>query len=237
MTDVFNSTSFGFKQIPIAAGILGLIGGAEFTEDCSFDSILIERSNTKEISVIPAAAAFENPTKVISNASDYFKTFGVKVNPIMILNRNDAFNPSVIAQINDSNFIYIPGGSPLHLKSVLKDSPAFEAIIDKWHNGASLVGSSAGAMVLGDPMIDPRGGAYTVGLKLLSNLTVIPHFNGGHPERISRSLKFAPKNTVIVGLDEKTAVIRNSDSTWETMGKGNSYFYLNSQQKDISVLN
>ena len=37
-----------------------------------------------------------------------------------------------------------------------------------------LAGSSAGAMVLCDPMVDPRGGAFTLGLGLLADLAVIP---------------------------------------------------------------
>ena len=56
------------------------------------------------------------------------------------------------------------GGSPMHLRSVLKGSAVLAALREAWRGGAVVAGSSAGAMVLTDPMVDPRGGALTVGL-------------------------------------------------------------------------
>lgn len=237
MTDIIDLTLLGFKQIPPESGTLALIGGAEYTGGCSFDQYLLEKTKSKTISLIPTAAAFENPNKAVENAAKYFSQFGVEVNNIMILKRDDASNSNLIDQINKAEFLYIPGGSPLHLKGVLKDTPALDAIVNKWQSGTPLAGSSAGAMVIGDPMIDPRGGAYTVGLKLIKNLSVIPHFDSSFKERNSRSLKFAPKNTLIVGLEEKTALIRNTDGTWISMGAGNSHLYLNHEQLDLSDLN
>jgi len=44
-----------------------------------------------------------------------------------------------------------------------QDLAGVEALLDTWRRGAVVAGSSAGAMVLTDPMVDPRGGALTVG--------------------------------------------------------------------------
>ena len=37
-------------------------------------------------------------------------------------------------------------------------------------------------MVLTDPMVDPRGGALTLGLGMVDNLTVVPHFGDEHDD-------------------------------------------------------
>jgi cyanophycinase len=62
------------------------------------------------------------------------------------------------AVVRAARFIYIAGGSPLHLKSVLKGSATFDALREAWSGGAVVAGSAAGAMVLTDPMVDPAAG-------------------------------------------------------------------------------
>ena len=41
--------------------------------------------------------------------------------------------------------------------------PLWDALVAAWQGGAVLAGSGAGAMVLCDPAVDPRGGAFTLG--------------------------------------------------------------------------
>ena len=62
----------------------------------------------------------------------------------------------------------------MHLRSVLKETPLWEAIVEAVGSGGVVAGSMAGAMVLTDPMVDPRGGAFTLGLGLVRGLAVIP---------------------------------------------------------------
>ena len=64
-------------------------------------------------------------------------------------------------------------------------------------NGAVVAGSSAGAMVLGDPMVDPRGGAYTLGLGLVEQLAVVPHHDTWPLERAHRTMQLAPRGVPI----------------------------------------
>ena len=77
----------------------------------------------------------------------------------MVLDRASADDPAMAAVVRKARFIYLAGGSPLHLKAVLKKSAIFEALRQAWSDGAVVAGSGAGAMVLTDPMVDPRGGA------------------------------------------------------------------------------
>ena len=65
-------------------------------------------------------------------------------------------------------------------------------LTEAWDDGAVLAGSSAGAMVLCDPMVDPRGGAFTLGLGLLANLAVIPAHNRWSEDAAHRTLQDEP---------------------------------------------
>ena len=110
---------------------------------------------------------------------DWFDGIGVPARGVDLLARPDASDPTIVETLAASRFTYLVGGSPLHLRAVVKDSAAWDAIVAAWQAGGVLAGSSAGAMVLCDPMVDPRGGAFTLGLGLLPGMAVIPA-HGGH---------------------------------------------------------
>ncbi len=220
----------------MAVGILGLIGGAEWNESCSFDAYLIERSGSKEVTVLPTAAAYERPDLAIEHATRWFATLGAKVKPAMVITRHDAEDPGFALQLAESSFIYLGGGSPLHLFSVLKDSHCYQAILGAFHKGAVLAGSSAGAMVLGDPMVDPRGGGLTLGLGLVKGLAVMPHYSATSAELKHRTQSLAEPEVVIAGIDEQTALIRESDGSWSVMGEGSVHLICNGAEAGMSTL-
>src|SRR5438270_3888831 len=97
---------------------------------------------------------------------------GGKVRPLMVLRRADAEDEGNVQTVREARFVYLSGGSPMHMRSVLMHSPLWDALVAAWHDGAALAGSSAGARVLCDPMVDPRGGAFTLGLGLVGQLAV-----------------------------------------------------------------
>jgi cyanophycinase len=149
----------------------------------------------------------------------------------MVLDRASANDPGMAAVVRAARFLYLAGGSPLHLKSVLKGSATFEALREAWAGGAVVAGSAAGAMVLTDPMVDPRGGALTVGLGLVDQLAVVPHFGDGtddvHGQKLERTVALAPDGLPVVGLPERTALLRDSDGTWRHEGKAPPVVFLN----------
>ena len=138
----------------------------------------------------------------------------------MALARPGAQDEANVAPIRAAQFIYLSGGSPLHLRSVLKDSAAWDALCEAWERGAVLAGSSAGAMALCDPMVDPRGGAFTLGLGLLAQVAIIPHHNTWSEEKAKRTITLAPKGLPIGGIDERTAPRRGRAGPWPAAGGG-----------------
>lgn len=209
----------------------------EWTDGCSFDRELLESSGSDEVLVLPTAAAYEHPERAVETAARWFDGLGGKVRGLMVLARPDADDPDHVAAVRDARFIYLGGGSPLHLRSVLKDSAVWEAIVQAWNGGAVLAGSSAGAMVVCDPMIDPRGGAFTLGLGLVNGLTVIPHANTWSHEKARRTFELAPAGCAVVGIDEKTALVRAANGgPWEAVGAGNVAAWLDGADLPLDQL-
>lgn len=201
------------------SGTLALVGGGEWQDGCVFDERLLGEGGG-EVLVLPTAAAFEHPERAVATATSWFGRLGGTATGLMVLSRRDAADPANVDAVRASRFTYLGGGSPLHLRSVLKDTPLWQALVDAWHDGAVLAASSAGAMVLCDPMVDPRGGAFTVGLGLLAQVAVVPHHDTWSAELGRRTVELAPPDLPVVGIDERTALLRAPDGTWSAAGAG-----------------
>ncbi|MFZ0173785.1 MAG: Type 1 glutamine amidotransferase-like domain-containing protein [Acidimicrobiales bacterium] len=218
------------------SGVLALVGGAEWQQGCDFDAELLERSGRRDVVILPTAAAYEHPERAVETARAWFASIGGRADGLMVLSHADACLEENAAVVRGAGFVYLSGGSPLHLRSVLKGSAVFEALGEAWRNGAVVAGSSAGAMVLCDPMVDPRGGAYTVGLGLLEQLAVIPHHDGGGAGLLWRTLALAPAGVSVVGIPERTALIREPGGSWRTAGEGEVTVFLDGKPTSIDAL-
>ena len=166
-----------------------------------------------EVVVLPTAAAFEHPERVGDRAAAHFEGLGATVRTLDVLHRGEAEDPKNAEIVRAAKFVYLADGSPLHLRSVLKDSALFEALLAVYHGGGVLAASGAGATVLCDPMVDPRGGAYTVGLGVVRNLAVFPYHGTAADHLRERSIDLLPSNATLVGIDEETALVRDPDGT------------------------
>lgn len=217
-------------------GPLALVGGAEWTEGCTFDEELWEASGRSAVAVLPTAAAYQHPSMAVETARRWFAGFGATASAVMILSRRDALDSSAADALRESRFIYLGGGSPMHLRSVLKDTPAWSALVDAWSAGAVLAGSSAGAMVLGDSMVDPRGGALTLGLGLIDRIAVLPHYDTWSEEKSHRTVQLATGHLRIAAIDERTALIRDPDGGWRVSGAGSVTVYVDGGPAGLEVL-
>lgn len=219
-----------------STGPLALVGGAEWSQGCDFDAELWETSGRAEVVVLPTAAAYEHPTRAVEVATKWFFGFGAAVRGLMILSRRDAMDALAVEVLEQARFVYLSGGSPMHLRSVLKDSPAWDALVGAWRSGAVVAGSSAGAMVLCDPMVDPRGGALTLGLGLIDHLAVLPHYDTWSPEKAARTVELATGHLRIAAIDERTALIRDPDGSWRTAGAGDVTVYVDGRPTGLEAL-
>lgn len=205
----------------MSSGTLALVGGGEFTDGCTFDRTLLEAAGPgAEVLVLPTGAAYEHPARVVEQAVAWFAGLGASARGLEVLARPDAEDEANVAAVRAARFVYLVGGSPMHLRSVLKDTPLWQALVEMWTAGGVLAGSHAGAQVLCDPMVDPRGGAFTLGLGLVANLAVIPQHDHWSPEAAHRTRHLAPPHLLLAAVDERTALIRTADGTWTSEGAG-----------------
>jgi cyanophycinase len=219
-----------------ACGPLALVGGDEWRPGCGFDADLLAASGGTEVLVLPTAAAYEHPEKAVESAEAWFKGLGGNVRGLMVLGRPDAEDEANAAAVRASRFIYLGGGSPMHLVSVLKGSLVWDALLEAWRAGSVVAGSSAGAMVLTDPMVDPRGGALTVGLGMVEQIAVIPHFGHENAEKVHRSIALAAPGLPVVGIPERTALIRDPEGRWGQAGVGEVQVFVSGEPAGFEAL-
>lgn len=197
-------------------GPLALIGGSPFHPETAVEAELA--AGVDEVLIVPTGAAYEHPARLVDAAAERFGALGVAIRGIDLLRRPDAMDEGIAAELRSARFVYLAGSSPMHLRSVLKETPAWEAVLAAWNGGAVLAGVDAGAMVLCDPMVDPRGGAFTVGLGLLADITVIPGFDTWSEDAVHRTRTLSPSSLRIVGLASGSALVRDPDGTWRGVG-------------------
>jgi cyanophycinase len=217
------------------SGVLALVGGGEFSDGCTFDRDLLSASGGDTVVVVPAGCAFENPSRVVERARQWFARLGAEVSEVPVLTRGDGLVEEHVRAVRESRFVYLPGTSPMHLRAVLKDSPLYEAMKLVLDDGGVLAGSGAGADVLCDPMVDTRGGAFTVGLGLVPDLAVIPRLNQWSPDKVRRTVELAPAGVPVVGIPEGTAVIR-SGGGWRSQGVGDPVVHLDGRIAGLDAL-
>jgi cyanophycinase len=201
-------------------GPLALIGGTEWTDGCDFDAALLAMSGGTEVTMLPGAAAFENPAKAIARAEHWFADLGATVRVVPVYRRAESSDPAAIDAVRTARFIYLADGSAAHLRSMLKDTPLVDALVAAWDEGAVLAASAQAATALCDVMVDPRGGAFTVGLGVITWLTVIPRYDEWSKEKSQRTIRMAPASLVVAGIDDRTALIRSPNNEWSVSGAG-----------------
>ena len=214
-------------------GSLALVGSGEYLPAMAqFEKSLVQDGvkNGKEARYvqIPTAAGRESADRL-----EYWKqlglrqakAIGVEATYLPIYTREDAFNQKYVDAVANSALMYMSGGDPHHLAEVLIDTPFWSAIVENWRTGASLAGCSAGAMVLSAHIPNFRllKKTATQGLNLLPEIRVIPHFNKFFkwiPESAAKVLLHVPDNSILIGVDELTAIVKRSgDTDWVVVGE------------------
>lgn len=142
-----------------------------------------------------------------------------------VFTRADAMRIDFAENIRGAGLIYLSGGDPHYLAQTLFGTPVWEAIMASWKSGTSLAGCSAGAMAFGPdiPHFRKMKESGEIGLGLLPNIRVVPHYNKFFkwiPEGAVQLFLKAPEGVRIVGIDEGTAIVTNNLKVWSIYGDG-----------------
>ena len=215
------------------SGSLALVGSGEYLPGMAeFERSLIEdglkNQKAPRFVQIPTAAGRESRDRILywqELGRVQANLLGVEQVFLPIFDRDAAHNSEFLSQIRDSALIYMSGGDPHYLANTLRGTPILDALVENWSSGGSLAGCSAGAMVMSSKIPNFRisRSAPTEGFNLLPDVRVIPHFNKFFkwiPESAAKILLDTPGDSVLIGIDEMTALVRRSgEPDWRVYGE------------------
>jgi len=181
-------------------------GGSEFKpESRKIDEFAISKitSSKPKIGIIPTAAYFENPEKAARNGVKYFSDLGCDPKAIYILSILDSNNKILCDQLFDCDIIFLTGGDPIHLNKCTTNT-ILETTLKKIADlGKIIIGSSAGAMVLGSEIHS----SHHPGLSFLEKTIILPHHENKSSDQVVYQFKNQLSNgSTILGIDSATAV-------------------------------
>jgi cyanophycinase len=217
-------------------GTLALVGGGEWGEECSFDRDLLDAAGTTEVIVLATAAAYELPAEHERRAAEHFALLGAEVRALPVYGRSDALRDEHADAVASARFLYLSSGASLHFVSVMKATPVWEALVGAWKAGAVVAASEGSARALADPMVDPRGGAFTLGLGLLPGLAFVPHRDSWSHDRAVRTRELAPRGVPMAVVDTSTAIVRDPGGTWSVGGAGDASVYVDNVEVGLEAL-
>jgi cyanophycinase-like exopeptidase len=185
-------------------------------------ALLLRLGRNPRVVILPTAAAHDGPDIAARNGVNYFNRLGAHAEAAMVLDKETARKPSLIAQIKMADLIYFTGGDPSYLLETMRDSLTWEAALGAWVGGRMLAGSSAGAMICGGQMWGP-GVGWQKGLGLVPHIAIVPHnATLGLRWKADRIRTSLPEGVMLVGIDESTALL---GPPWQVIGWGQVVLY------------
>jgi cyanophycinase len=184
-------------------GKLVLQGGGPFISNDELDARVLQVMNGY-VAVLPTAEAFENPAALIATSVLWAQRMGVETKLCAVYTRADARENHLAEIVREAGAVYVVGDSPIHLRTTLQETVVYEALEQQLENGI-VVAVAGSAAALCDPMVDPRGGAFTLGLGLVEGIAVITESETWSHDRLQRSLQLA--NTTVVQLPTGSALL------------------------------
>jgi len=178
------------------------------------------------IAVVPTAAARQRPEVAAGHGVRAFEAagrrtrVGVVVEPVMVVDGASARDDDLASRLEAADLVYLPGGDPDLIPSLLAGTPAWAAILRAHAAGACLAGVSAGAMALCARLWTSRGAMD--GLGVVARAAVLPHFAPGRV-REWRSIVDPDGTLAWIGLEERTMVIGRPGESWRVEGAGRAY--------------
>ena len=156
-----------------------------------------------DVVVVPTASVFTGAPEAAWAVAQVLAPLDVRVEALMVADRASADEPYFVQRLGEADLVVLCDGSALHARSVWRASPVGAAIA----SARRVVAIGSVATVVGDPMIDPRGGAPTTGLGYCNGLVVTTSADDEQLDR-TRSL-LGPLDTLCV-LGDDDAILHDA---------------------------
>ncbi|MBC7743113.1 MAG: cyanophycinase [Bdellovibrionaceae bacterium] len=212
-------------------GTLIIIGGREDKEKDM--EILKEIANqTGKAKLVIATIASRVSEEVWHDYKKIFADLGVKNTVHFTIERSEeARDQKNLALFDNVKTIFFTGGDQLKITTKLGGSPILEKIMEIYHTGGVIAGTSAGAAIMGKTMLVGSENAEShkvgnwmmaPGIGFVEDIIVDQHF--AQRGRIGRLLGAVALNPGIlgIGIDEDTAIIIK-DGNFKVIGSNAVY--------------
>ena len=190
-----------------------LQGGGEFSAGCrGMDTDLARRAGGRVVVTALAGTVGHDYRTATDNGVRHFRAVGASE----VVAAPDAREDPVgaLAALRTADLVVLPGGSPSRLLEALLQTGAGDVVAERLGAGAAVMGSSAGAMVLGAWTVlpDRRGAAgmqVVRGLGLVPGVLVVPHWSGGSSRGgwLRAIEDEVPDDVVVLGVPEESGVV------------------------------
>jgi len=228
-------------------GRLVIVGGAlADSNEAIYRAILDARLGDGPFCIFPTAAAtpeksIDEPVKAFEKYSGPGTAKGILISSAR---PETARDPAIVAQISAcSGFFFIGGVQSRVIMAFRPDgkpTPAYDALMARWREGAVVSGSSAGAAIMSDPMIAggtsaaatvrglrrttvaasdsneaASGVTITTGLGFFPSALADQHFLArGRFGRLLVALLDLDQFDLAFGIDENTALVVDGCTVW-----------------------
>ena len=234
-------------------GRLVIVGGGLAADNESvYRAILDGRLGNGPLCVFPTASA--TPDSAMASPVANFDKFGgegtAKGVFLSVSKPETARDPAVVSQIRGCSGFFFVGGVQSRVIQTFrpdgKSTPAYEALMARWREGAVVSGSSAGAAIMSDPMIagGTSAGAVAGGLRrttvaasdsddvagrvvITNGLGFFPaaladqHFLArGRFGRLLVAMLDLDQFDLAFGIDENTALVVDGNAVWAAGASG-----------------
>lgn len=225
-------TAQGFLE---PKGTLVIVGGGDTPPDVDRRFVeLAGGAGKARIALLPMA--LRNNDEEAREVTADFERLGAKVELVNMSARGARF-ASTAKRLETFTGFWFLGGDQSRLSGILVDSPALDAIVRRYQEGAVVGGTSAGAAVMSGVMLtgryrveQPPGDVemfnigrgmkeVTKGFDFIKGAIIDQHFDTR--PRYNRLLSAVLDHPQLlgVGIDEQTALIVRPDGIWEVQGK------------------
>jgi len=208
----------------VTSGSLLIAGGALIGSSHAIFRTLTELAGGGRIAVFGTASS--EPARVAALAvSDIVKAGGIGV--ALEVTPRTSSDPALLEELRSCAGLWFEGGDQRRITDAFTDTPALEVIRERFHAGAVIGGTSAGAAMMGGVMIADgsslealQRGAATLetGLGFLRGAITDQHFSQrGRFARLMLALLHTGAD-IGIGVDEDTALLIPPSGAWQIIG-------------------
>lgn len=225
-------------------GELIIIGGHEREGKLAILKEVVKVANRKSGPILVVTVATQSPEEMAKEYVKIFKKLGVEqIDALDIRDRDDAKQDEAVAKCEKAGVVFFTGGDQLRITSQVGDSPLYQCMRERYIDGLTIAGTSAGAAAMSETMLvygrgdsssEASGVGMSPGLGLIEGVVVDTHF--AERGRIGRLLGVVAQNprNLGLGIDEDTAVIVRNDH-FKVIGDG-AIYVLDGSQVNYSSL-